>query len=103
MTPKATFALSESPFLAKSPLSCFSIGAQRIMVSNGALTNLTAVWNTEVFCYTMAYTPCFEDIRNQSGRFCEMSFLKAGVYCKNKCIRKILLTKISSLNYYTSF
>ena len=37
MAPKATFVLSESPFWPKSPLSCFSIGAQRIMVSNGSL------------------------------------------------------------------
>ena len=33
----------------------------------------------------MVYTPCFEEIysniRNQSGCFCEMSFLKAGLYC----------------------
>ena len=37
MAPKATFVLSESPFWPKSPLSCFSIGTQRIMVSNGSL------------------------------------------------------------------
>ena len=33
----------------------------------------------------MVYTPCFEEIysniRNQSGCFCEMSFLKARLYC----------------------
>ena len=35
--------------------------------------------------YTMVYTPYFEevylDIRNQSGRLCVTSFLKAGLYC----------------------
>ena len=35
--------------------------------------------------YTMVYAPCFEEvylnIRNQSGCFCETSFLKAGLYC----------------------
>ena len=33
----------------------------------------------------MVYTPCFEEvylnIRNQSGCFCGMSFLEAGLYC----------------------
>ena len=37
--------------------------------------------------YTMIYTPCFEEvylnIGNQSGCFCETSFLKAGLYCSS--------------------
>ena len=39
MAPKVTFVLSESPFWPKFPLSCFSIGAQRIMVSKGFHNN----------------------------------------------------------------
>ena len=35
--------------------------------------------------YSMVHIPCFEkvylQIRNQSGCFCETSFLKAGLYC----------------------
>ena len=38
--------------------------------------------------FTMVYTPCSEEvylsIRNQSGCFCETSFLKAGLYCTPK-------------------
>ena len=37
MASKSTFVLSESSFWPKFPLSCFSFGAQRIMVSNGSL------------------------------------------------------------------
>ena len=37
MAPKATFVSSESPVWPNFPLSCFSFGAQRIMVSNGPL------------------------------------------------------------------
>ena len=36
MAPKSTFELSESPFWPKLPLSCFSFGAQRVMVGNGS-------------------------------------------------------------------
>ena len=46
MAPKVTFVLSESPFWPKSPLSCFSVGAQRIMVSNGSLIKCQdALWD----------------------------------------------------------
>ena len=54
MAPKATFVLSESPFWPKSPLPCFSIGAQRIMVSNGSLNLvlLNALLKTSSFVYS---------------------------------------------------
>ena len=37
MAPKSTFVLSESPFWPKLPLSRFSFGTQRAMVSNVSL------------------------------------------------------------------
>ena len=47
-------------------------------------TILTAVWHIKVLLIPW-YTHCFEevylDIRNQSGCFCERSFLTAGLYC----------------------
>ena len=53
------------------------------------LTILTAVWKTKSVSYTMVYTPCFEEIysniRNQSGCFCELSFLKGGT-CFDKSV-----------------
>ena len=45
MAPKATFVLSENPFWPKFPLSCLSIGAQRIMVSNGSLKTINIQTN----------------------------------------------------------
>ena len=58
---------------------------------NVFLTILIAVWNIKVFL--MVYTPCFEEVylnvRNQSGCFCETSFLKAGfTVIQNKLSRK---------------
>ena len=49
------------------------------------LNNFDSCLECKSVSYTMVYTPCFEEIysniRNQSGCFCEMSFLKAGLYC----------------------
>ena len=49
------------------------------------LTQTISFLENKSVSYTMVYTPCFEEIysniRNQSGCFCEMSFLKAGLYC----------------------
>ena len=46
MAPKSTFMLSESPFWLKFPLSCFSFGAQRVMVSDGSLILITCEIHT---------------------------------------------------------
>ena len=52
------------------------------------LTQVISFLENKSVSYTMVYTPCFEEIysniRNQSGCFCEMSFLKAGLYCTVK-------------------
>ena len=48
LAPKSTFVLSESHFWPKFPLSCISISAQRIMVSNGSL-KVGLYWIGNVF------------------------------------------------------
>ena len=52
---------------------------------NAFSTILIAIWNFKSVSDTMVYTLCLEEvhlnIRNQSGCFCETSFLKAGLYC----------------------
>ena len=50
----------------------------------------------------MVYTPCFEEIysniRNQSGCFSEMSFLKAGLYCISRArLKLVLISKVLRL------
>ena len=49
------------------------------------LNNFDSCLEYKSVSYTMVYTPCFEEIypniRNQSGCLCDMSFLKAGLYC----------------------
>ena len=49
------------------------------------LNNFDSCLECTSVSYIMVYIPCFEEvylsIKNQSGCFCETSFLKAGLYC----------------------
>ena len=56
--------------------------------------------------YTMVYTPCFQDvclnIRNQSDSFCEKSFLKAGLYCINMVLPRLITLSPSNRYHATT-